>query len=157
MAASMAAMMLPTAVPFFIAVRRPDQILVVAAIYAAVWAAIGAVAWFTMSQVMLPSAIWVSAVAIAFALMSLLTPWAKLGARRCQEMCRHPVAGPGWKAGVTYTWNCFVCSAGVMAAVLFVGMSNLAWMAAASCVILIYKAVRIDWRSPSQAPATRSS
>jgi hypothetical protein len=44
-----------------------------------------------------------------------------------------------------------------MAAVLFVGMSNLAWMAAASGVIIIYKAFRIDWGSPSQAPATRSS
>jgi predicted metal-binding membrane protein len=157
MAASMAAMMVPTAVPFFLAVRRADQMAVVAATYAAVWAAIGAAAWFVMSQVMLPSAGWVTAVAIAFALTYLLMPWARLGARRCREMCGRPVAGPVWTAGLTYTWNCFLCSAGLMVAVLVVGMSNVAWMATASAVVLIYKATRIDRRSSSQAPASRSA
>ena len=157
MAASMAAMMLPTAVPFLMAVRRPDQMAVVASIYAGVWAAIGAAAWFVMSQVMLPPATWVTAVAIAFALTYLLMPWARLGARRCQEMCRRPVGGPVWNAGLTYTWNCFLCSAGVMVAVLVVGTSNLAWMAAASAVVLIYKAICIDRQSSSQAPASRSA
>jgi hypothetical protein len=142
MAASMAAMMLPTAVPFFLAVRRPDQMAVVAAIYAAVWAAIGAAAWFVMSQVLLPSSAWVPLVAIAFALTYLLMPWARLSARHCREMCRRPVAGPMWKAGLTYTWNCFLCSAGVMVGVLVVGMSNVAWMAAAGAVVLIYKETR---------------
>jgi predicted metal-binding membrane protein len=157
MATSMAAMMLPTAVPFFMAARRPDKMAVVAAIYTAVWAALGAAAWFVMSQVMLPTATWVPAVAIAFALTYLLMPWARVGARRCQEMCRRPVATAAWKAGLTYTWNCFLCSAGVMVAVLVVGMSNLAWMAAASAVILIYKATGIDRRSSSQAPASRGA
>src|SRR4029077_13552626 len=61
MAASMAAMMLPTAAPFFVAYgrssRRAGPTAIVVAIYAAVWAAIGVAAFLVMSRIMRPSAL----------------------------------------------------------------------------------------------------
>jgi hypothetical protein len=157
MAASMAAMMLPTAVPFLVSLRRPTVITEAAAVYAAVWAAIGVGAWLVMSAVMLPSASWVAWAAIGFGVAYSLTPWARRGAERCQEMCREAIGEPAWKSGLTYAGNCVLCSAGVMAALLVVGMSNLAWMAAASAVILIYKGTRKGQRSSSRWPASRSA
>jgi hypothetical protein len=54
MAASMAAMMVPTAAPFFFAygrdTRRPAAVVITLLIHVADWAAIGAIADFAMGQ-----------------------------------------------------------------------------------------------------------
>src|SRR4029077_10612556 len=91
MAASMAAMMLPTAAPFFVAYgrssRRAGPTAIVVAIYAAVWAAIGVAAFLVMSRIMLPSALWLAAGAIVFAALYGVTPMGRRGRARCREMC----------------------------------------------------------------------
>ncbi len=138
MAAAMAAMMLPTALPFFVAVRRPRQIAVVVAIYAAVWAAIGVAAWLVMSHVMLPSTPYIAVIAVVLAGLYLVTPWARRGRARCQQLCREPT-GEAMRGGFTYTGNCILCSAGVMAALVVIGMSSLLVMAAGSALMLLYK------------------
>ena len=142
MAASMAAMMLPTAAPFFVAYgrssRRAGPTAIVVAIYVAGWAVIGAAAYIVMSQVMLPSGLWVAAVAVLFAVLYALTPWGRRGRARCREMCREP-AGDPVRGGLSYAANCVICSAGVMVAVVILGMSNLALLAAAAAVVLLLK------------------
>lgn len=147
MAAAMAAMMLPTAIPFIISfarsARRPAAIALVVATYAAVWTGIGVVAYLLMVQVMIPSATYIAGIAIAFAGLYALTPWKRRGQARCQEMCRETVRDPALRAGVvkglTYGLNCVACSAGVMVALLVLGMSNVALMVAGSAVLLLYK------------------
>lgn len=142
MAASMAAMMLPTAAPFFVAYgrssRRAGPTAIVVAIYAAVWAAIGVGDYFVMSQLMLPAGLWLAAGAVLFAALYGLAPWGRRGRARCREMCRE-AAGDPVSSGLAYAANCVVCSAGVMVAVLILGMSNLALMAAAAAAVLLLK------------------
>lgn len=147
MAASMAAMMLPTAAPFFVAyargVRRPAPTALAVLTYVAVWVAIGGVAYLVMARVMLPSGLYVAGLAIAFAGLYSLAPWKRAGQARCQAMCREPIVDPGLQSaltqGLAYSAGCVACSAGVMVAVLLLGMSSLVLMAAASGVILLYK------------------
>jgi predicted metal-binding membrane protein len=73
MAVAMAAMMVPSATPFFLAhgrdTRRREAIATVILIYAAVWAAIGLALDHLMSQVMMPSSLLVVGIAIAIALV----------------------------------------------------------------------------------------
>jgi predicted metal-binding membrane protein len=151
MAASMAAMMLPTAVPFFMAYgrssRRAGAIAIVVATYLSVLAAIGVAAYLVMSQVMLPAGLWLGAGAVLFAALYALTPWSRRGGARCREMCREP-AGDPVRSGLAYAAGCIECSAGVMAAVVILGMSSLALMAAAAAVVLLLK-----W---PQRPTSRS-
>jgi Predicted metal-binding integral membrane protein (DUF2182) len=137
MAAAMAGMMLPTAAPFFVALRRPGRIAIAGAVYVAVWALIGAVAYVVMGNVMmLPS--YAAIIAIAVAGLYLLSPWARRARVRCQELCRQASNDP-LRAGLTYTGSCVVCSAGVMAALLVLGMTNIAVLAAGAAVMLLYK------------------
>jgi predicted metal-binding membrane protein len=142
MAASMVAMMVPTAAPFFLAYgrssRRFGATAIVVAIYVAVWAVIGVAAYLVMSQIMLPSALWVAAAAVLFAALYVLVPWSRRGRAQCREMCRQP-AGDPVRSGLAYAAGCVACSAGVMVAVLILGMSNLALMAAAAAILLLLK------------------
>jgi predicted metal-binding membrane protein len=156
MAASMAAMMLPTAVPFFAAyarkVRRPAPTALVVATYAAAWAVIGVAAYLVMARVMLPSGFYVAGIAIAFAGLYALTPWKRHGQARCQEMCRQSRPDGGLRGalttGLVYSGSCIACSAGVMVAVLVLGMTNIALMVAGSALILLYKTAR-PWQQRS--------
>lgn len=138
MAVSMAAMMLPTAVPFFVALRRPARIAVAGGIYVAAWALIGAVANLAMmANLTLPY--YIGAIAIAFAVLYLVSPWARAARARCQELCIGTSNDP-WRAGLAYTGNCVLCSAGVMAALMVLGATNVAVLAAGAAVLLFYKA-----------------
>jgi predicted metal-binding membrane protein len=147
MAASMPAMMLPTALPFFIAyardVSRPASIALVVAAYTVVWAIIGLIANLVMGAVMLPAAAYVVGIAIAFAGLYVLTPWMRHAQACCQEMClqtrRDPSLGKALSTGLRYSANCILCSAGVMVALVVLGMSSVLLMIAGSAVILVYK------------------
>ena len=147
MAASMAAMMLPTAAPFFVAyardVKRPVPAALVVATYAAAWAVIGLVAYFVMGAMMLSTAVYVAGIAIAFAGLYAWTPWKRHAQARCQEMCgrtpRSPSPGNALREGLRYSGNCILCSAGVMIALVVLGMSSFWLMVAGAAVILLYK------------------
>ncbi len=159
MAAAMAGMMLPTAVAFIISfarsARRLAAIALVVATYAAVWAVIGLAVYLLMGQVMIPSGAYIAGIAIVFAGLYALTPWKRHGQARCQEMCRETVRDPTLRAaamkGLTYGLNCLACSAGVMVALLVLGMSNVALMVAGGAVILLYK---LAGRWPRRAEIT---
>jgi predicted metal-binding membrane protein len=42
-------------------------------------------------------------------------------------------------AGARYGFSCLGCSAGLMVAIVLIGMSNLVWMIVLSAVVLVYK------------------
>ena len=145
MAIAMAAMMAPTAVPFFAAlardVKRPAPIAIVVVVYLAVWVAIGAAVGLLMSEAMLPSSPLIAAVAIALAVVYAFMPWSRWARGRCREMCRRETQRDALAEGVRYTACCVVCSAGVMVALVVLGMANVLLIAAAEMAILVYKVV----------------
>jgi len=145
MAISMAAMMTPTAAPFFVAfgrdTRRPAAVAAVVGVYVVAWALIGAAAGLVMDQVMLPSSTLVAVAAVAVAGLYMLMPWSLRARERCREMCRRGARGSAVRDGVAYTASCVVCTAGVMAALLVLGMANIVLMAVAAGVMLVYKLI----------------
>ena len=151
MAAMMAAMMVPTAAPFFFAygrdTRRPAAVAITIAIYVAVWGVIGALAGLAMDKVMLPSSLLVGAAAIAFAVLYTLSPWSRRARARCREMCMRAPRGSSMREalvdGASYAACCLVCSAGVMVALVVLGMSNVFLIVAAAALLFVYKLA--DW------------
>jgi predicted metal-binding membrane protein len=145
MAVSMAAMMAPTAAPFFVAfgrdTKRPVAIAAVVLIYVAAWALIGAAAGALMGRVMMPGGPLVVGAALPFALIYTLMPWSRRARERCREMCRHEARGPAVREATTYAASCVACSAGVMVALVVLGMSNVLLLAAAAAVMLVYKLI----------------
>ena len=147
----MAAMMLPTAAPFFFAygrdTRRPSGVAITVLIYVAVWGAIGAVADLVMNQAMVPSSALVTALAIAFAVLYTLSRWSRRARARCREMGMRAPRGEGLRGalveGSTYAACCLMCSAGAMVALVVLGMSNLLFIAAAAAGLMVYKLT--DW------------
>jgi predicted metal-binding membrane protein len=152
-----AAMMAPSALSFFVAFALRSRrwalpTIVLAAAYLAVWGFFGLAAYFVLGiSVPMPNVPrqWTAGVAagIAIALVGLysFTPLKRIGQARCIAMCRRQdaIEGLGIRAavseGATYGLSCVACSAGVMTALLVVGMSSLVWMVAGSALILLYK------------------
>ena len=149
MTVSMAAMMVPTGAPFFLAygrdTRRPVAIATVVLIYVAVWAAIGLALDNLMSHVMMPSSLLVVGIAIAIALAYSATPWGRWARERCRQMSLRGPRGPRFRdemtEGASYAACCVVCSAGVMLVVIVCGMSNPLVIVAGAAVMLAYKLI----------------
>jgi len=143
-----AAMMAPSALPFIVSVARrsrpwpPATGLVVAA-YLLVWTAFGVGVYLVSGAVSLPLPAGAAAgVAVVLAGLYSLTPLMRAGQARCIAMCREReqvgVHGAA-VAGISYGLSCLACSAGVMAAIVVLGMSNPAWVVAGAAVVLLYK------------------
>jgi predicted metal-binding membrane protein len=144
-AVMMAAMMLPSAVPFvrgFVGAnsgRWPVSAPVIVLSYLVVWTVFGAFAYFAFGLV--PPA-WmgqraVAGAAIVAAGVYAFTPLQRSCQARCQAMCGRP--GAAVVRGLEYGINCVGCSGGLMVALLFLGLSNLAWMVVVSAAVLVYK------------------
>jgi len=155
MAVSMAAMMVLTATPFFLAYgrdpRRPVAIATVVLIYVAVWAAIGLALDYLMSEVMMPSSLLVVGIAVAIALVYAVTPWGRWAREQCRQMSMRESRGPRFRnavaEGASYAGCCVVSSAGVMLVVIVLGMSNPFVIVAGAAVMLAYKL--IPWPAPA--------
>lgn len=146
MALSMAAMMAPSGAPFFVAYgrdsRRPGAVAGVVLIYVGAWAAIGLALDALMNRVMLPSLTWeLAAVAVGVAVLYAFTPWGRWARAQCRQMCGTQARGGSLRAGARYTACCFVCSAGAMAALVVLGMTNLLVLAAGAAAMLAYKLI----------------
>ncbi len=143
-----AAMMAPSALPFIVSVARrsrpwpPATGLVVAA-YLLVWTAFGVGAYLVSGAVSLPlPAATAAGIAVVFAGLYSLTPLMRAGQARCVAMCREREqvgVRAAAVAGITYGLSCVACSAGVMMALVVLGMSNPAWVVAGAAVVLLYK------------------
>jgi predicted metal-binding membrane protein len=144
--ASMTAMMLPSALPFVRVVssggvRRSS----VVAGYLAVWFAVGALAYYAM--MLLDAAVVGAGVGLAAAGAYQLSPLK----RRCLRRCRSPFhfllhRRSGLAIGMEYGATCFACCAGLMLALLVVGMSSIFWMAVVALLIAGEKLLRLGPR-----------
>jgi hypothetical protein len=146
MAVSMAAMMAPSAAPFFVAYgrdsRRPVAIAAVVLIYVAAWAAIGFGLDYAMGQLMMPSLSWeIAAAAIGVAVVYAVTPWSRWARARCRAMCGREPRGNPLVDAARYTACCAVCSAGIMAALVVIGMTNVLVLIAAAGAMVVYKLI----------------
>lgn len=146
---SMAAMMAASAVPFFSAYgrdsRRPVATAAVVLIYVAVWTLIGFSIDYVMGMGMMPSSPLVAAATAAVAVVYAFTPWARWARDRCREMAQRKRRGPRFRDaladGASYSACCIVCSAGIMLALVVVGMSNPVVIVAGAAAMLLYKIV----------------
>src|SRR5947209_3386801 len=151
----MAAMMLPSAMPLIFefarnAERRRGWRVATALLgmtYLAVWLAFGVVCYLLYNALGMPwpNQALVGGAALIVAGLYALTPLKRASEARCRELCA--VHGPlpfnltrsALVAGGRYGLSCLGCSAGLMVAMVLIGLSNLAWMIALTAVLLIYK------------------
>ena len=145
-AASTTAMMLPSALPFVRVLSSGGvRVTSVVAGYLAVWFAVGALAYYAM--MLLDAAVVGAGVGLAAAGAYQLTPLK----RRCLSRCRPPFhfllhCRSGVAIGIEYGATCFACCAGLMLALLAVGMSNVLWMAVVALLIAGEKLLRLGPR-----------
>jgi|ERR1051326_440976 predicted metal-binding membrane protein len=161
-AVMMAAMMLPSALPLVSefaqhAERRRGWQLATALLgvtYLGIWLAFGVICYalYTALGMPWPNQALVGGAALVVAGLYALTPLKRQTEAWCRERCA--LHGPlpfnlmrsAVVAGARYGLSCLGCSAGLMVALVLIGMSNLIWMIGFSALILVYKlgpAVRV--------------
>ena len=151
----MAAMMLPSAIPLVFRFAReaqgrrarPFALAVLALVYLAVWLAFGVVCYLAYNALGMPwrNRALTGGVALGLAALYSLTPIKRISQDRCREVCA--LHGPlplnlvraGALAGWRYGLSCLGCSAGLMVAMVLVGMSSLTWTVVLAALVLIYK------------------
>jgi predicted metal-binding membrane protein len=159
----MAAMMLPSATPLIFEFARgserrrawPVATAVLASTYLAVWLAFGVVCYWLYTAVGMPwtNQGWAGGLALILAGVYALTPIKRGSQARCRELCA--LHGPlpfnltrsALISGVRYGLSCIGCSAGLMVAMVVIGMSNLLVAILLAAGVLIYKFVpQLSWR-----------
>ncbi|HET7038231.1 MAG TPA: DUF2182 domain-containing protein [Thermomicrobiaceae bacterium] len=159
----MAAMMLPSAVPLIFAFARrsegrhawPLATALLAVTYLAVWLAFGLVCYgiYTAFRMPWPHQSWVGGAALVLAGLYGLTPLKRASQARCRALCA--LHGPlpfkltrsAVIVGLRYGVSCAGCSAGLMIAMVLLGMSNLLAALPLAALVLVYKlAPPFDWR-----------
>jgi len=153
--AMMAAMMLPTALPLVFEFARgpegrpawPVATAVLASTYLAVWLAFGLACYgvYVALGMPWPNQGWAGGVALVLAGLYALSPLKRASQARCRELCA--LHGPlpfnlmrsAVTAGGRYGLSCIGCSAGLMIAMVLIGMSNLPGAVMLAAVVLVYK------------------
>jgi predicted metal-binding membrane protein len=151
----MAAMMVPSAMPLVFEFARNAEgrrgwrvaTALLGVTYLGVWLAFGVVCYVLYNALGMP---WPNQALVAGAVLAIaglyaLTPLKRASEARCREVCA--IHGPlpfnlmrsAVVAGARYGLSCLGCSAGLMVAMVLIGLSNLIWMIMLSVVILIYK------------------
>lgn len=154
-AVMMAAMMLPSALPLVFEFaqhaerRRGWQVAtaVLGATYLGIWLAFGVVCYALYDAVGMP---WphqglIGGGALVVAGLYALTPIKRASDGLCRERCA--LHGPlpfnvlrgAVVAGARYGLSCLGSSAGLMGAMVLIGMANLGWMLVLAAVVLVYK------------------
>lgn len=154
-AVMMAAMMLPSAIPLVFDFaqnaehRRGWQAAtaLLGATYLGVWVTFGLVCYMLYNAAGMP---WpnqglIGGAALVIAGLYALTPVKRASEAFCRERCA--LHGPlpfnlmhsAVLAGVRYGLSCIGCSAGLMVALVLIGMANLVWMIGLAAVVLVYK------------------
>lgn len=151
----MAAMMLPSAMPLVVefaqnADGRPGRrtaTLLLGVTYLGVWVAFGVVAYLLYAAAGMP---WSNQRLIGGAVLVLaglyaLTPVKRASEALCRERCA--LHGPlpfdlkrgAVVAGGRYGLSCLGCTAGLMVAMVLIGMESLAWMIVLAAIVMVYK------------------
>jgi predicted metal-binding membrane protein len=151
----MTAMMLPSAIPLVFEFAQNTErrrgwqaaTALLGATYLGVWLAFGIVCHLLYTAVGTP---WpnqelIGGAALVIAGLYALTPVKRASEGLCRERCA--LHGPlpfnlmrsAVVAGARYGLSCLRCSAGLMVAMLLIGMANLVWMIVLAAVVLVYK------------------
>jgi predicted metal-binding membrane protein len=154
-AVMMAAMMLPSALPLVFEFAQHTErrrgwrvaTALLGATYLGVWLAFGVVCYMLYNAVGMP---WsnqglVGGAALVIAGVYALTPIKRASEALCRERCA--LHGPlpfnvmrgAVVAGARYGVSCLGCSAGLMVAMVLIGMANLLWMIVLAAAVLVYK------------------
>ena len=154
-AVMMAAMMLPSAMPLVFDFARnserrrgwPAATVLLGATYLGVWLAFGVVCYALYEALGMPWAnqAFVAGAALVVAGVYGLTPLKRASEALCRERCA--LHGPlpfdlmrsAVVVGLRYGMSCLGCTAGLMVAMVLIGMSDLAWMIVLAGVVLAYK------------------
>jgi predicted metal-binding membrane protein len=155
--AMMAAMMLPSAVPLLrldhVATQSVARLVAIAGGYLSVWIGFGCVVLLldplVDDQLLGMHGRRVTAALLAVAALYQLLPLK----RRCLVRCRAPLGRTllGWRGGLAGATRmgvanglwCAGCCAGLMAALLALGVMSVAWMAIVGAAILVEKVTPI--------------
>jgi predicted metal-binding membrane protein len=151
----MAAMMLPSVTPLVFEFARNAEgrrgwraaTGLLGGTYLGVWLAFGLVGYALYNTVGMP---WpnqglVGGGALVIAGLYALTPLKRASEAWCRERCALHGSLPfdlmrsAVVVGARYGLRCLGCSAGLMVAMLLIGMSNLVWMIVLAALVLIYK------------------
>jgi predicted metal-binding membrane protein len=154
-AVMMAAMMLPSATPLVFEFARNAEgrrgwraaTALLGVTYLGVWLAFGLVCYAIYNAVGMP---WpdqgvVGGAALVIAGLYALTPLKRASEARCRELCALHGSLPfdlmrsAVVVGARYGFSCLGCSAGLMVAMVLIGMSDLVWMIVLAAVVLVYK------------------
>lgn len=154
-AVMMAAMMLPSALPLVFEFAQHTErrrgwraaTTLLGATYLGVWLVFGVVCYLLYNAVAMP---WpnqglIGGAALVFAGVYALTPLKRASEALCRERCA--LHGPlpfnlmrgAVVAGARYGLSCLGCSAGLMVAMVLIGMSNLLWTIVLAVIVLVYK------------------
>jgi predicted metal-binding membrane protein len=154
-AVMMAAMMFPSAIPLVFefaqhAERRRGwqaATAVLGVTYLGIWLAFGVVCYALYHAVGMPwpNQRFIGGAALVIAGFYALTPIKRASDGLCRERCA--LHGPlpfnvlhnAVVAGARYGMSCLGCSAGLMGAMVLIGMANLVWMIVLAAVVLVYK------------------
>jgi len=151
----MAAMMLPSAIPLVYRLAReaegrrsrPVAVGALVVVYIAIWLAFGAVCYLAYDALGMPwrNQALAGGIALGLAALYALTPLKRMSQARCREVCAlhgplpfdlvRAAAVAGWRYGL----SCLGCSAGLMVAMVLVGMTSLGWTAVLAALVLVYK------------------
>jgi predicted metal-binding membrane protein len=161
----MAAMMLPSAIPIVFEFAQLTErrrgweaaTALLGATYLGVWLAFGAVCYMLYNVVGMP---WsnqrlIGGAAFVIAGLYALTPVKRASEALCRERCAlhgplpFSVMRSAVVAGARYGMSCLGCSAGLMGAMVLIGMANLVWMIVIAAIVLVYKV------APSPSPRSK--
>ena len=151
----MAAMMFPSATPLVFEFARNAEgrrgwqaaTALLGVTYLGLWLAFGVASYALYNAVGMP---WpnqglIGGAALVIAGLYALTPVKRASEARCRELCA--LHGPlpfnlmrsAVVVGARYGLSCLGCSAGLMLAMVLIGMSSLVWMTVLAAVVLAYK------------------
>ena len=151
----MAAMMLPSATPLVFEFARSGEgrrgwqaaTALLGVTYLGLWLAFGVSSYAIYNAVGMPwpNQGFIGGAALVIAGLYALTPIQRASEARCRELCA--LHGPlpfnlmrsAVIVGARYGLSCLGCSAGLMLAMVLIGMSSLVWMTVLAAVVLAYK------------------
>src|SRR5574341_1280579 len=151
----MAAIMLPSAIPVVLEFARVAEgrtrwqvaTGVLAVTYLGVWLLFGMVCYaiYTAVGMPWPNQTVVTGLVLALAGVYSFSPIKRASQARCRELCA--LHGPlpfnlirsAVVVGVRYGLSCLGCGAGLMVAMVLIGMSSLVWMTVLAALVLAYK------------------
>ena len=154
-AVMMAAMMLPSASPLVFEFARSAEgrrgwqaaTALVEVTYLGVWLVFGVVCFAVYNAIGMPwpNQALLGGAALVIAGVYALTPLKRASEARCRELCA--LHGPlpfnlmrsAVVVGARYGLSCLGCSAGLMLAIILIGMSNVIWMIVITAVMLAYR------------------